>query len=564
MWGPGKDLLRLMCSMMLPFAAYAAPGAEGQAFHLDSRAGDDANDGLSPATAWRTLEKASSRTYQSGERLLLRKGCVFQGKLLLRASGSAQQPVIVEAYDGADRNASLPVIDAKGFLAGAQLVDCEHVEVSHLEITADAGEPKEPEAGPKRFGVLVSASAGAERRHIHLRSLRIHDIFATTQVALKGKNATSNKAVGIEFTSEGGDGAFLSDILIEGCEIERTGFTGIGIHSSNQDPARYHNGIRILNNTLRDIGGPGIQPGGCRNVLVRANLVDRSGSSVDERMHGRGSGIWPWTCNDMLIERNAFLHARGKADSCGAHIDFNCSNVVVQHNLSLDNEGGFVEILGNCRNCSYRYNVSINDGFRVKGKNGAQQEGKTLWLSSYTGRGNKRTGPFNSYIYNNTVFVKADIRAAFSAAPTTDGALVANNIFCIQGQTANVGDDQEKGRKLDGPAIRNVIWSNNIITAELPGGVFTENSNAIADDPKFRNAGGLDPADYAPTNPAAVKGRGVAISKLPGDETGIAIGLEVETDYFGNRIAEGPPDLGAIVFGGKTTGLPPIGAAGMR
>ena len=45
--------------------------------------------------------------------------------------------------------------------------------------------------------------------------------------------------------------------------------------------------------------------------------------------------------------------------------------MIVENNLSRNNAGGFIEILGNNYNCSYRYNVSINDGHRVKGKNGA-------------------------------------------------------------------------------------------------------------------------------------------------------------------------------------------------
>ena len=65
------------------------------------------------------------------------------------------------------------------------------------------------------------------------------------------------------------------------------------------------------------------------------------------------------------------MYANGPADSAGCHIDFNCDNVIVQYNLSVSNAGGFIEILGNNYNCSYRYNVSVNDGHRIKGKNNA-------------------------------------------------------------------------------------------------------------------------------------------------------------------------------------------------
>ena len=99
----------------------------------------------------------------------------------------------------------------------------------------------------------------------------------------------------------------------------------------------------------------------------------------------------------LFLSGNKFQNANGPADSAGCHIDFNCNDVIVENNLSRNNAGGFIEILGNNYNCSYRNNISINDGHRVKGENGAFQEGKTFWLSGYIGRGKERNGPFNSY-----------------------------------------------------------------------------------------------------------------------------------------------------------------------
>ena len=135
----------------------------------------------------------------------------------------------------------------------------------------------------------------------------------------------------------------------------------------------------------------------CDDLLVRGNVVNGSGQFTDERMHGRGSGIWPIWCKNVLIEKNEFKHARGRYDSCGTHIDMGNYNVIVQHNLSLDNEGGFVEILGFNTNCTYRYNISINDGARIAGKNGGDGDGHVILFSGHTNT--NRTGPFNSYIY---------------------------------------------------------------------------------------------------------------------------------------------------------------------
>ncbi|MCK4747958.1 MAG: right-handed parallel beta-helix repeat-containing protein, partial [Bacteroidales bacterium] len=368
----------------------------------------------------------------------------------------------------------------------------------------------------------------------------IHHIFATEGIENDGRNPTSNMGMGIGIMMHD-EAARIKNVLIEDCSIAMTGHTGIRIFGyGNKSGTTYLDDVSIENNHLKHIGGPGMVPGRCENVVVRGNVVDHSGSSIDPRMHGRGSGIWPWTCNDVLIENNRFMHARGKADSCGAHIDFNCNNVVIQYNLSLDNAGGFVEILGNDNNCCYRYNISINDGFRIKGQNGAVQDGKALWTSGYVGSGNLRKGPFNSYIYNNTIYVKEEIRSGFSFAPTTEGILIANNIFYIPGETVDVSGDNAQ-------SIPSVVFTNNLyLNADiLPGSLPITDSDPLTGDPGFQNAGGFEPSDYVPANNDLISNKGIHIEHIPGDNIGLSIGLEVETDFFGNPI-EGNPDMGAI------------------
>ena len=74
--------------------------------------------------------------------------------------------------------------------------------------------------------------------------------------------------------------------------------------------------------------------------------------------------MWPFDCKNVIIQHNKFLNARGPMDSYGAHIDYGNENVVIQYNYSYNNEGGFAEILGDNINCGYRYNISVNDGYR--------------------------------------------------------------------------------------------------------------------------------------------------------------------------------------------------------
>jgi hypothetical protein len=280
---------------------------------------------------------------------------------------------------------------------------------------------------------------------------------------------------------------------------------------------------------------------------IKGNYVSHSGSDDDGRKWGRGSGLWTWGSDDVLIENNYFLHANGPADSAGCHIDFNCKHVVVQYNLSAHNAGGFCEILGNNHNCAYRYNISINDGHRVKGKEGAFQEGKTYWLSGYVGRQKKRHGPYNSYFYNNTIYSNADILSKVAVTKTAEGVLITNNIFCIEGPTKAVLGDQYNPDIGGFGDIPNVFFENNLFLADSiwPEEVLIQPGEFLSGDPEFLEKGSVNPMDYIPTNINLIKDKGIEIPHIPNDLLGLKIGLKVSKDILGNPIKR-LPDLGAI------------------
>ena len=75
--------------------------------------------------------------------------------------------------------------------------------------------------------------------------------------------------------------------------------------------------------------------------------------------------------------------------------------MILQYNYSEDSEGGFVEILGDNVNSGYRFNVSVNDGFR-------DNKGNTIWVSDFAGTGNRIPSDSN-YIYNNSIYVSRSL-----------------------------------------------------------------------------------------------------------------------------------------------------------
>lgn len=519
-------------------------------YYVHASAGDDAGAGTSVEAPWKTLERANAVRLQPGDRLLLAAGQTFQGQLAFAGlAGTAAQPIEFSSYGAAPaRSVARATIDGRGYLAAVHLKNIRHVRISDLVLTADGGgmlrgQPK----ADMRCGVLVEADATGRYEGVQLANLIVREVsyqepgYVRPSADVNTANGTARYGWGIRFIVKSPD-AQIHRIAVTDCQIENVNHTGLKFTA----PTNGIQDVRVERVRVLRAGGPGVQLSGVRGGRFSELYVDHSGSARDSRNWGRGSGLWTWGSSDVVIEKSQFLNANGPGDSAGVHIDYNCRNVVVQHNFSANNAGGFCAVLGNNFNCAYRYNVSVNDGHRVKGRAGAFQEGKTFWLSGYVGKGPRR-GPFNTYVYNNTIYVSEDIVAKMAVGPTAEGVLIANNIFCIRGLTQMVEGDQFSADRAAERPLNDVVFENNLFLRadNWPAAVGIHDRAPLIGDPMLANAGGLKLEDYLPGNSALVKNRGVRIAKIPGDKTGLTVGFGVERDILGRPIV-GLPDLGAI------------------
>jgi len=98
----GALSLGLLCGL----AHAATPGPEergkdtmpaGSRYHVDAASGDDRNDGLSPKSAWRTLDQVNRAALRPGDSVLFKRGQAWRGQLVPR-SGEQALPVTYGAY----------------------------------------------------------------------------------------------------------------------------------------------------------------------------------------------------------------------------------------------------------------------------------------------------------------------------------------------------------------------------------------------------------------------------------------------------------------------------------
>ena len=516
-------------------------------FFVDSINGNDNNSG-SKNEPFYSLEKINDTKLTDGSSIFLANGSMFKGSINIINN----KDITITNYIGRSESNDKPIIDANGLLSGILIENSSDINISNVHITGNGGnESANPHKLIKtdlRAGVLYIVSDNLIHKNLTIDNVDLKNIFFQDEgfernpKEVKTPNGTQSYGWGIRILNLSDKGN-LEDIVIKNSLIENISHSGIRVKGKLDN--KFKN-VKVFNNKLIKTGGPGMVFNSTYNLHAYGNDINFSGSPDDSRKWGRGSGLWTWGSSLGLIEKNKFQNANGPADSAGCHIDFNCTDIVVQYNLSRNNAGGFVEILGNNYNCSYRYNVSINDGHRVKGEGNNFQQGKSFWLSGFAGNGKNRIGPFNSYIYNNTVFANKDIVSKIAVDKGSKGVFVANNIFYFEGETAMVLGDQYKPDPGGNGTIENVFFENNLfLENNWPKEVLIQPTNSIIGDPLFQNLGGKNIVDYYPNNIDLIKDKGVRIKNIINDSIGIRIGLEIERDILGNKIVNSP-DMGAI------------------
>ncbi|WP_199758158.1 right-handed parallel beta-helix repeat-containing protein [Lacibacter cauensis] len=518
-------------------------------YYINSITGNDANKGTCKTDCWKTISPLKTIQLKAGDSILLATGQVFTGMLsLIDVKADVKHPVVVSSYPFKGNKAK-PVIDAGEELNALLIQNSSFIHVTGIEFTG-----KKPytannsnNKAQMRCGILVEITKDDLFQQIQLTDVLVHDVyynepgFTRSAAEVKSANGTQSYGWGIRVINNTKAGK-LTGIKILKSNVFNVSHTGIKATANV-------NGIQQLEIaacSVSQTGGPGMQFSGVTDGHIHHNTIDHSGSTADSRNWGRGSGLWTWSCSNILIEHNRFEHANGPGDSAGVHIDYNCSDVVIQYNLSANNAGGFCEILGNNYNCAYRYNISINDGHRVKGENGAFQEGKIFWLSGYQGNEKKNAGPYNSYFYNNTIYVAKNIIPKVAVSSSADGVLIANNIFYFEGAAQMVAGDQKK-KEVDVDGVPNVVFMNNLFLRadNWPTDIPLQDAAPLFGDPQFIKKGTVQLQDYRPSNSNLIKNKGIAVLPIPNDSIGLRIGLKVEHDILGNRIV-GKPDIGAI------------------
>ena len=394
-----------------------------------------------------------------------------------------------------------------------------------------------------RFGIKVVAST-KDLENFIFNNLYIHDIYPTPNLI---DNIHLGYGIKLETQSDTISNMLntISNIKVTNTTITRTGHYGLWIKSLGVNGIDTIKNKRIFveNCMFENTGGSGFVPNKSEDIVVQNCIFNYTGSSIDERMWKRGSGMWPFDCKNVVAQYNKFLNARGPMDSYGAHIDYGNENVVFQYNYSYNNEGGFAEILGDNINCGYRYNISVNDGYR-EDPNGIpwNKKGKIFWISNYCGNNTVRCPSVGTFIYNNTIFLNDSLNPEIYFWPNVGDVHIYNNLI-------EVSQNGEVIPTLIENDLNELYISNNIFYDSSRFDLDSDlENNALYANPMLLNSNYLgenNPEEYKIQNNSPAIGNGFLINGS--NDTLDYLKHNGGLDYFGNSVSHNyPSNIGAF------------------
>ncbi len=569
--------------------------ATGTTYYVDSKGGNDSNDGTSESKAFKTLEKVNGLNLEPGDTVLLKKGSVFEDQALKftkEDSGTAEAPVKISTYGEGEK----PKINTnghgqwelnygnrldnvnhkwKGTVSSSILIeDTEYLEIEGLELTNDRKSATDTEQGKAyndayamdRTGVAGVAKDNGTVDHIVLNDLYIHDVTGNVY----NKHMTNG---GIYFivakpTNEGETGiARYNDVQIRNCSLNKVNRWGIAVGYTYQwgqfetgelpdaTMAKYgSSNVVIENNYLNHVGGDAITTMYLDRPLIQYNVsenaaeqinttdyaqqqprLDANGKEIGKQDVGAGrvaAGIWPWKCKNAIFQYNECFKTLNAASGNG-------------DGQPWDADYG--------DGTNYQYNYSHGNTASTIMFCGGNSVNNTF---RYNISQNEDMGPLdpagnsgNCQVYNNTFYIKEGLNTIWHRSHGNGGPVdMENNIFYFAGNTpVNVKEWNPSGNK----TYSNNLYYNvknypndaapvkvNAGTKVLenagsgPDSVATDKAARKHEDPTKETV--FDGYKLAENSPAINKGKVVV------DRNGYTI----DHDFFGHAITA-VPEIGA-------------------
>ena len=419
-------------------------------YYIDSQGGNDSNSGHSIDSAWKSLSKINTITFQPGDQILLKSGSNWTGQIALSGSGTAQNPIIVNLYGGSVK----PHIDAQGSTGDVlYLGNGEYWEINNLELTNNAA------AAGIRRGMHVDNSKNGIVNHTYLKNLWIHNIKGT--VGADGSDASKRTAgICIEGTTPN---TRFDDVLISGCTIDSIDETGIIVNntashsdypmSASWSLIRFTN-LHITNNVIHDIAKNAMIIRLDDHGIIEYNICYQTATATT------GNTMFTVSCNRTTFQYNEGYQNMSTANDGSMYdADLRSMNVVFQYSYSHDNAHGLL----------WFYTVSTDSGIICRYNISQNDKGNLI---------STHNDFVSAYIYNNIFYIGAGV------SPTIIDEYSGTMTYYFYN---NIIFNNSTGAKYNFKGSYG-IFDHNVCFGNHPTGEFSD-AHKITNDPLFVNPG---------------------------------------------------------------------------
>lgn len=391
-------------------------------YFVSSSTGDDANDGLTEAKAWKTMGKISAMTFQPGDRILLKSGDVWNEKLTLKGMGSKEDPIAITSYGTGNK----PKISANAPGSGVVLgINLSYWLIQGLAV----------EAIPSSALAWGNVTNGIKIEYDNSRvyeglTIDGNEVFsASPNTNTNGIVITAN-VPGTDFKE------IANDITISDNNVHDLGWYGItssGWDNVKQEELRSqlsYGNLYVKGNEVVNMGNQGIVIQNAHDSAIERNIV-RAGGQANSNGYGPG-GLWYIASRDSVIRFNEVSEMKDSEsgyDGAGINVDWYCDNITVEYNYTHDNKGNGFTTMSN------RGTKIINN--KARGNKGEQGNGRgQIALGSFTGRPDLSTGLHDIEVAGNTIIVDVEgtdgINSASNPYGFYSGARIRNNNIVLK------------------------------------------------------------------------------------------------------------------------------------
>jgi len=378
-----------------------------------SPTGNDANTGISPQDAWKSISKINSIDLKPGDAVLFEGNNSYNGNLYLndQDGNNSANPIRIASY-GTGR----ATINA-GSSYGIYAYNTSGIIIDNLIIAGN--------------GINTNSNSGIQFYNDLAGDIKLDFIEITNTEVYGFKNF--GIAIGAWSKNSG-----FSNVLIENNKVHDILDVGISSYGefSSIKTGYAHSNITVRNCEVYNIigysknshSGDGIVLSDVQTSTIEHCTVYDSGSG---NTHCGGPvGIWYWDADQVTIQfSEAYNISSGTGcDGGGFDLDGGVTNGIMQYNYSHDNDGsGFLAgQFGGSRpmqNIVIRYNISENDA----GTNGGS-------LNLFNGQNSLSMKDI--YVYNNTFYLSEQASNTNSAVikytlwkPVSNNMNFYNNIL---------------------------------------------------------------------------------------------------------------------------------------